>query len=273
MNDKVLKVLAFGAHPDDCDFNLGGTAIKYAKLGHKVKFISVTNGDAGHYLMGGAVLAQRRYKEAKRAAEVAGIEYEVFDIHDGQLLPTLENRNIIIRVIREFEPDIIFTHRPNDYHPDHRYTSQLVQDAAYMVTVPNVAALTQHLLLNPVIFYVSDSFQKPYPFSPDIIVGIDDSIEQKIRMLHCHESQMYEWLPYNQGILNEVPKTEEERLNWLQKKWASRNREIANKYREQLVKYYGKERGSKIEYAEAFEKCEYGSSLPEEKVKTYFPFF
>ncbi len=273
MNQKNLKVLSFGAHPDDCDYGVGGTAIKYAKLGHEVKFISVTNGDAGHYMMGGGSLAERRYKEAQRVAEIAGIKYEIFDIHDGQLLSTIENRNLVIRAIREFEPDLIFTPRPNDYHPDHRYTSQLVQDAAYMVTVPNVVSLTKHLSLNPVIFYVSDNFEKPYPFSPDVVVGIDDSIEMKIKMLNCHESQVYEWLPYNQGILNEVPKTEQERLKWLNAKWSLGNKELANKYREQLIKYYGKTRGSTIMYAEAFEKCEYGSRLQEEKIRVYFPFY
>lgn len=273
MNRKILKVIAFGAHPDDCELGLGGTAAKYTKLGHKVKFISVTNGDAGHHLMGGAVLAQRRYKETQEVAKLAGIKYEVFDIHDGQLMPTLDNRDRVVEAIRKFQPDLIFTHRPNDYHPDHRYTSKLVQDAAYMVTVPNVSALTNHLTSNPVIFYMSDNFTKPYPFQPDIVIGIDDVLETKMRMLDCHQSQVYEWLPYHQGILNDVPKDNLKKLRWLKKVWGSRNKEIANKYREHLIRSYGRQKGSKFEYAEAFEKCEYGSQITEDKITVYFPFF
>jgi len=270
---KKLRILAFGAHPDDCDIKMGGTAIKYAKMGHKVKFISVTTGDTGHYAMGGGPLAKRRRDEAMKAAKVAGIEYEILDIHGNQLLPTLENRYLIIRKIREFKPDIIFTHRPYDYHPDHRYTSQLIQDAAYTVTVPNVEALTPHLTYNPVIAYMSDDFRRPYPFSPDVVVGIDDVVEEKMRMLHCHESQMYEWLPYNQGILDEVPEDEDERFKWLKGKFLPRFREIADKYRDRLRELYGRDEGDKIQYAEAFEICEYGAPVREEDIKRIFPFF
>lgn len=265
--------MAFGAHPDDCDIKVGGIAIKYARIGHKVKFVSVTNGDSGHFRIGGGPLAQRRYKETQEAARIAGIEYEVFDVHDGQLMPTLENRHRIISTIRIFHPDLIFTHRPNDYHPDHRYTSQLVQDAAYTVTVPNVEALTPHLMYNPIIFYMSDEFQKPNPFSPDVVIGIDEVIEDKLRMLHCHKSQMYEWLPYNQGILDQVPEEHEERLKWLGEQRLPAFARIADKHRNRLKHLYGEQRGKKIRYAEAFEACEYGGRFTEDKIRTLFPFF
>ncbi|HXK61328.1 MAG TPA: PIG-L family deacetylase, partial [Acidobacteriota bacterium] len=130
-----LRILVFGAHPDDPE-KAGGTMAKYIQQGHKVRLVSVTNGDAGHFEMGGGVLAQRRYKEAQCAGAVIGAEYIVLDNHDGELMPTLENRNKIIRIIREFQPDLVFTPRPDDYHPDHRNTALLVRDAAYMVTVP-----------------------------------------------------------------------------------------------------------------------------------------
>ena len=269
---KVVRILVFGAHPDDCDVKVGGFAIKHTQLGNIVKFVSLTNGDTGHYKIGGGPLARRRYKEAQKSAKIAHIEYEIYDIHNGQLLPTLENRWRIVKEIRKFQADLILTHRPNDYHPDHRYTSQLVQDAAYTVTIPNVCALTPHLTKNPVIAYVSDNFKKPYPFSPEIVVNIDDVIDKKFDMLNCHESQFYEWLPYNKNILEQVPENPDERKIWLKNQWGPKFQEIANKYRKQLKKRYGEKVGSKIIYAEAFEICEYGRKPSKEDRETLFPF-
>jgi LmbE family N-acetylglucosaminyl deacetylase len=269
MADKQLGLLVFGAHPDDCDFRAGGLAILYAQMGHRVKFVSVTNGDAGHHEQGGASLAQRRAEEARRAGEVAGIEYVTLDHHDGELEPTLENRKQLIRIIRAFRPDLILTPRPWDYHPDHRYTATLVQDSAYMVAVPNVCADTPHLNYNPVIAYVSDGFRKPYPFQPTVAIAIDDVIEKKVAMAHCHTSQVYEWLPYNGGYLDDVPSDESKRLAWLRERWFRRN--DADAYRDLLVKLYGEAVGRSVRYAEAFEGCEYGSSLGEHNIRTLFP--
>ena len=273
MTKKHIRVLVFGAHPDDCDIKAGGIAALYTHHGHSVKFVSVTNGDAGHHEMGGGTLAQRRNAEAQAAAEIIDIEYELLDNHDGELIPSLENRLQIIRTIREFRPDLIMTHRPNDYHPDHRYTSMLVQDAAYMVTVPNVCALTPHLEKNPVIVYLSDSFRKPYPFTPDVVVGIDGVVEKKIDMLHCHESQFYEWLPFNSGTLNAVPDNEVQRREWLAERLRNRFSSIANKFRNKLIEQYGEKKGNSINYAEAFESCEYGSPLTSDNIPALFPFF
>ena len=273
MSSKQMRVLVFGAHPDDCDIKAGGVAVLYSQHGHSVKFVSVTNGDAGHHEMGGGPLAKRREAEAQAAAEITGIGYELLDNHDGELMPSLENRYKIIRSIREFQPNLIMTHRPNDYHPDHRYTSMLVQDAAYMVTVPNICPLTPHLDKNPVIVYLSDNFKKPYPFSPDVVVGIDAVVEKKIDMLHCHTSQFYEWLPYNNGTLNSVPDGEVNRREWLAGRLRNRFSNIADQYRHRLIELYGEQIGNNIQYAEAFESCEYGSSLTPENIPTLFPFF
>ncbi len=193
--DGKLRVIAFGAHPDDCDGRAGGVAAKYAALGHHVKFVSVTNGDAGHQSEGGGALAARRRKEAQEAGRRIGIEYETLDNHDGELVPSLEVRRQIIRKIREWKADIVFSPRPNDYHPDHRYTGMLVQDAAYMVVVPNICPDTPALRRNPVFFYFQDNFQRPNPFRPDVAVSIDDVAEKKVLMADAHTSQMYEWLP------------------------------------------------------------------------------
>ena len=273
MNTKQIRVLVIGAHPDDCDIKAGGIAALYTQKGHVVKFVSVTNGDAGHHEMGGGPLAQRRNAEAQAAAEIIGIEYELLDIHDGELMPTLENRFQIIRTIRDFRPDLIMTHRPNDYHPDHRYTSMLVQDAAYMVTVPNICALTPHLERNPVIVYLSDGFKKPNPFEPDVAIGIDAVVEKKIDMLHCHVSQFYEWLPYNSGTLNSVPDTTEGRRDWLAERLRKRFSTIAENNRSLLTNLYGVKEGLDMQYVETFESCEYGSSLTSENLPVLFPFF
>ncbi len=273
MEAQRLRILAIGAHPDDCDFKVGGVAALYAEQGHAVRFVSLTNGDAGHQLMGGAELARRRHAEAQAAAATIGIQYDLLDVHDGELMPSPENRRQVIRIIREFAPDLIMTHRPNDYHPDHRYTGVLVQDAAYMVTVPGVLALTPHLRINPVVVYFSDGFTRPNPFRADVVVAIDAAVERKVDMLHCHESQMYEWLPYNGLYLEQVPADSRSRRAWLRQRLDGRLREDADQYRARLVELYGEQRGRAVAYAEAFEGCEYGSPLTEENLPRLFPFF
>src|SRR5947209_15358572 len=135
-NERPLRIIVFGAHPDDCELDAGGTAARWAKLGHKVKFVSTTNGDIGHHQMAGGILARRRAAEVKKCAEILGVTTEVLDNHDGELMPTLENRKAVVRLIRGWNADLVIAPRPNDYHPDHRYTGILVQDAAFMVIVP-----------------------------------------------------------------------------------------------------------------------------------------
>jgi N-acetylglucosamine malate deacetylase 1 len=266
-----MRMIAFGAHPDDCDIKVGGTAALWVQQGHQVKFVSVTNGDAGHHEIGGVELARRRKAEAEAAGRIIGVEYQVLDIHDGELEPTLPNRRRIIQLIREFQPDLILSPRPNDYHPDHRYTAVLVQDAAYMVTVPNIAAHTPHLRDNPSICYMSDHFQKPYPFTPDVVVGIDAVMAQKLDMLACHVSQMFEWLPYNGRQEHAVPAGASERRQWLENRRSGAGQDIANRFREKLIERYGAERGASIQYAEAFEACEYGARLTPERLRELFP--
>lgn len=273
MSDHIFNILIFGAHPDDPDYSAGGTAALYARQGHNVKMVSLTNGDAGHHEMGGAPLAWRRRIEAANAGKALGVEYITLDIHDGALLPTLENRNLVIGIIREFQPDLIMIHRPNDYHPDHRYASQLVQDASYMVTVPNVVSHVPHLRTMPVIVHTWDHFQKPYPFQADVVVAIDDVVEAKVDALHCHTSQMYEWLPYNGRYLEQVPADEEERRTWLRQRIEPRLRRVADLYRPKLLELYGATHGQQVQYAEAFEACEYGSPLTQENLPTLFPFY
>ena len=268
-NDK-LHIIIIGAHPDDPD-EVGGTAYKWAQAGHDVLMVSLTNGDAGHQTLDSETLAKVRREEARRAGEVIGVRYITLDNHDGQLMPTYENRLQVIRLIREQKADIVIFPRPYDYHPDHRYTGTLVLDAAYMVTVPKILPEVPFLEKNPVFLYTYDEFTRPEPFKADVCVNIDDVIEKKIDMYHQHTSQMYEWLPFNRGALDQVPATEKERRIWLGKIWASRSN--AEPFRDILIEHYGKENGSKIKFCEAFQDSGYGTRLTEKNIKYYFPFY
>lgn len=263
-----IRVIVFGAHPDDCDIRAAGTAAKLAEMGHKVRFVSVTNGDAGHQSEGGGMLAKRRRGEAMESARRLGIEYEVLDNHDGELLPTVEIRKQVIRQIRLWNADVVIAPRPNDYHPDHRYTGVLLQDAAYMVVVPNVTPEVPPLKKNPVFLYEEDRFQRPNPFRPDIAVDIDDVWAKKVSALDAHVSQVYEWLPWVDGKLDSVPRDPVQRKQWLDQ---TRSGQITPATRASLVKWYGAERANKVKHAEAFEVCEYGKQPTEQDIRALFP--
>ena len=268
---KKLNILAIGAHPDDCDSKFGGTAALFAKMGHNVKFLALTNGDAGHQSMGGGPLAKRRRQEAHNAAKALGIsEYEVLDNHDGELFPTLTVRLEVIRRIREWDADIVLGLRPNDYHPDHRNAGSVVQDAAYMNIVPNVAPDTPPLQKNPVFLYMSDRFSKPYPFQKDIAVIVDEVIDTKVKGLAAHDSQMFEWLPWTNGTdPSTIPTGEKERLAWLKERWMNRKPEASTLLA--LKKWYPDVDLTKVSQVEFFEICEYGKQPTDEEIREMFP--
>ncbi len=267
--DSQLRVIAFGAHPDDCDIRAAGTAALYMAHGAAVEFVSVTNGDAGHQEEGGGLLAKRRRAEAEESGRRLGVHYVVLDNHDGELLPTLEVRRQIIRLIRQWHADIVLAPRPNDYHPDHRYTGVLVQDAAYMVVVPNIVSDTPPLRKNPAFFYYQDHFQTPAPFRPDVAIDIDPVFAKKIDALDAQVSQVYEWLPWVAGRLADVPKDAAERKRWLatEEYTPAPNADV----RKALEKWYGPVRGAQVKHAEAFELCEYGSQPSEQELRRLFP--
>jgi LmbE family N-acetylglucosaminyl deacetylase len=266
--EKPLNVIVLGAHPDDCDGDAGGTAILFAKMGHNVKFVSLTNGDAGHYAKGGGALAKIRIAEAEEAGKRFGIkEYQVMDNHDGELMPTLENRLKVIREIRKWNADIVIGPRPNDYHPDHRYTAILMQDAAFMVVVPNIAPDVPALEKNPVFLYAADRFQKPNPFEADVAIDIDDVFDQKINGMAAHASQYFDWLPWLSGTLDQIPEDEAGKLDYLAKRRTFRP---GTSTRESLIKWYG-EKGETVQHAEGFEICEYGKQPNEKEIRRLFP--
>jgi LmbE family N-acetylglucosaminyl deacetylase len=269
--NQTVRVIAFGAHPDDCDLGAGGLAGKYVRHGDKVKFVSLTNGDAGHQTLRGDELAKRRRAEAEEAGRRMGIEYEVLDNHDGKLLPSLDVREQVIREIRQWKADVVIAPRPNDYHPDHRYTGVLVQDASYMVIVPDLVTDTPPLARNPVFLYYSDRFTRPQPFRADIVVSIDDVFEKKINMLDAHVSQFYEWLPWTEGKFEQVPKDPAERKKWLAEQTLA-GRKTQPGWRQALEKRYG-EQAAAVQHAEGFEITEYGRQPSEEEIRKLFPFF
>jgi LmbE family N-acetylglucosaminyl deacetylase len=275
-DDGKLRIIAFGAHPDDCELRAAGAAAKWAALGHHVKFVSVTNGDIGHWSMAGGPLAQRRTAEVQKCARILGIETQVLDIHDGELLPTLEHRKTITQLIRDWKADVVLSHRPNDYHPDHRNTGILVQDAAYMVTVPYFCPDTPYLTKNPVFLYFEDRFTRPNPFSADVVVAIDDVIDAKLQAVDCLESQFYEGgcnggpqLVPDASDAAAVAARRQEVRSAFDRRFAA----TAARFAPQLAQWYGADRAAKLSYAEAFEICEYGRQPGPGELRQLFPFF
>ena len=269
-----LRVICFGAHPDDAELKAGGVAAMWAAKGHEVKLVSVTNGDIGHWKEAGGPLARRRKAEVERAAKIFGTSVEVLNTHDGELMPSLENRRTITRLIREWQADIVMSHRPNDYHPDHRYTGVLVQDAAYMVAVPNFLPEVPALKSNPVFLYYSDRFEKPNPFQADIVVSIDSVMDKKLDGLTGMESQFYEGGALGSAdLIPQEPAKQQERRNKVRAEFINRDRNTAQRFRRNLEEWYGKDRAEKIQYAEAFEICEYGRRPDKAEIKKLFPFF
>ncbi len=282
-----MKILMIGAHQDDNEFRVGGLAHKYVQMGYEVRFLSLCNGCGGHHIMTPAETTARRAKESAAVAELLGIKYDVWeDMNDCTLMPTLENRRRLIRYIREFSPDLIISHRANDYHADHRAAGILINDASYMLIVPHECPDVPAMTFTPVIMYYEDRFTDP-DFRCDIVLDMDDEIDTKLQIAHLNVSQVYEWLPYTEH--QEVPEGEAERFEWLKgmnitadttdeevmaapRGYAVRFAKTAARFRKELIVRYGEARGSKIRYAEAFQLCPYGGTLTEELKEKLFNF-
>jgi LmbE family N-acetylglucosaminyl deacetylase len=271
MSTESTRLLVLGAHPDDAEFHAGGLISVYRDRGYDVKIVSVTNGGAGHHQRNAEELAAVRTQEAAAVGRLIGAAYEVWEYPDGGLQPTLEVRHRVIREIRTFAPDLVLTHRLNDYHPDHRAVGQLVQDASYLVTVPLVASDTEPLRKDPVVAYMPDLFTKPNPLTPDVVVDITEYMERIVAMLACHRSQVYEWLPYNKGVADQVPADDKAKLEWLAAWFSQRARAVADRFRPRLIEVFGPQRGSAIEFAEAYEISEYASCLDDAARRRLFP--
>jgi LmbE family N-acetylglucosaminyl deacetylase len=266
-----LRIIAFGAHPDDAELKASGVAALWAAQGAKVKFVAMTNGDVGHFAEAGGPLAKRRKAEVAECARILGIENEVFDIHDGELESTLEYRKRMARAIRDWQADIVMGHRPYDYHPDHRYTGVLMDDTAVVVAAPFFVPDTPPTKRNPVYMYYSDNFQDPKPFTPTLVVGIDDVAEKKWKCISAMPSQFGDKDSWQARTLPNVPQSDGERQAFLVDIVKNRGSALANQYRDRLIALYGKERGEKIKYAEAFQLGQYGRQASLEELKGMFP--
>jgi len=274
--DGKLRVIVFGAHPDDCEIKAGGVAALWSAQGHHVKFVSLTNGDIGHWAQAGGPLALRRLAEVKKCAQILGIETHVHDVHDGELLPTLEDRKAVTRMIRQWRADVVISHRPNDYHPDHRNVGLLVQDAAYMVTVPFFCPDTPYLTKNPVFLFGEDRFTRPNRFVPDVVVGIDGVIEKKLQAMAALESQFYEGGANGGPHLVPDPRNKDAvaaRKKEVEDRFRQRYAATADRFRQKLIEAYGEKDGANVRYAEAFEVSEYGRMPSREEIRKLFPFF
>ena len=233
------------------------------ELGHEVIFVSVTDGSAGHQTMGRKELAARRYAETQKVAERLSITYIVMGTPDGDLVADLRARHELIKVIREHKPDVIISPRPNDYHPDHRATGQLVQDCSFLLTVPLVCPDAPRLARNPYIFYHQDGFTKPTELRPDILVDISAVIDKKMQNIALHESQIFEWLPFINNFADETPRPSDDYVDWMKLHWGNpgRSSRFAVNFDDPDVKHL-----------EVFECCEYGSKVTPDIAKQLFPF-
>src|SRR5918995_4937505 len=265
-----LRIIAFGAHPDDAELKAGGVAAQWAARGHKVKFVAMTNGDVGHFAEAGGPLARRRKAEVAECARILGIETEVLDIHDGELTPSLENRKTVARLIREWQAEIVMGHRPYDYHADHRYTGVLLDDAAVVVVAPFFTPDTPPTKVNPIFLYYSDGFQDPKPFNPTVVVGIDDAAEKKWQCVSAMPSQFGDKDSWQGRTLPNVPDGDRERQAYLLELVKKRNVAVAEQYRDRLRALYGTEPANKVQYAEAFQLSQYGRQVPVDDLKRLF---
>lgn len=273
-NDGKLRIIAFGAHPDDCEIQTGGVSALWAKQGHHVLLVSVTNGDIGHWREAGGPLAKRRKAEVDAAHKILGVQGVVLDNHDGELEPTLENRRTLTRLIRLWNADLVLGPRTNDYHPDHRYTGVLVQDAAFMVTVPFFCPDVPAMQKNPVFMYYTDRFQKPAPSKPDIVISIDPVVEKKLDALGVMISQFAEGgANGNASLYPADPAGQQRRRQQVRDNFSRRFVGTVARFNHELATWYPGDAAGKVKHAEAFEICEYGSQPDKNELKRLFPFF
>ena len=281
-----MKILMIGAHQDDNEFRCGGLAAKLVRRGHDVRFLSLCNGCGGHHIMTPEETTARRATESAAVAELLGVTYDVWDIDDCSIEPDLATRRRLIRYVRQYSPDVIITHRQNDYHADHRAAGILMQDASYMLIVPHECPDVPAMKKTPVILYNEDNFKNPV-FTPDVLVDVTDEFDIKMKIADLNVSQVYEWLPYTNG--HEVPEGKEERFEWLKgmnitdettdeeilaatRGYAVRFAKTAARFRKELIERMGEEKGRAVRYAEAYELCPYGGPLTDEIRKEVFEF-
>lgn len=265
-----MKFLIICAHPDDCDILFGGTAIKLTRRGDEVVFVSVTNGDTGHHLLSREETAKLRKKETISSKNTLGIsDYLVLE-HPCGIEPTLEMRKEIVRLIRNYSPDIVLTHRLCDYHPDHRATAQLVIDSAYVCRVPHFCEDTKIPEKTPIFAHTYDKFVDPRPIRADAAVEIDSVFEEKLKALYCHKSQFFEWLPWIDNVDYDDKKATEDERRMVLVERMERFKTASEIGRNVLVLRYGAEAAKAITYSEVFEQSPYGRTVDQKTFQAIF---
>jgi LmbE family N-acetylglucosaminyl deacetylase len=248
------RLMILGAHPDDCEWMGGGLAALCIRAGWTVRFVSATNGDAGHHEMAPRALAARRRIEARRAAAVIGAKADTLGEHDGRLFVNDRTTEKAVSAIRRFDPDILIAHRVTEYHRDHRYAAQLVLDASFVLQVPLVYPKVPAPRRVPVIFYACDFFTEGTPFRADFIVDVTDVLETRTHMLLEHVSQFQEWIPWLNGNRSAGRRSPATDLEDISRGLEHRPRAIALRYAAMLKRKYRRKVGA----AEAFMLSEYG---------------
>ncbi len=276
MKQNELRVMIIGAHPDDPDITAGGLAYKFAQCGARVRLVAICNGSKGHMQMKSKEIAIRRYGEAQQAKEILGVEeYRIFPHEDCEIEVTLAQRMEMTRLIREFAPHLVFTHRICDYHVDHRTVGTLVMDTSYLLGVPLWCPDVPIPSVMPAIYFLSDAFRTPSELRPDILFSIDDVKDTILNAMNCHQSQFFEWLAFDKKIEHEIPSATDlpARKAFMEKYWLVPKKGFdAMRFRSRLEALYGKDEAAKIQYVEAFELSEYGYQPTPEELPNLFPF-
>ena len=186
-----MRVMAVGAHPDDIEFICAGTLARCVQRGDEVFNVVCTNGDMGHMVIPAEELGKMRTEEARRAAETVGAEFKMLGEPDEWLFHDKRTRLLMIDAIRWANPDIIITHAPEDYHPDHRTASDLVFAASFLATVPHIE--TEHGAVDSLATLIYADPLAGTNFIPEEYVDISETLDLKVQALLCHESQVV-WL-------------------------------------------------------------------------------
>ena len=272
MKNKEKRVIVICAHPDDAELTTGGTGILLSRSGYKVKLVSLTNGNKGHHKGTKNEIAIRRYNETQEVKKRMNCEYEILNNEDGELEANLKNRMEVIRLIREWKADIVITHPSYDYHPDHRNTSLLVQDAAFLVNVPKILPEVPALTESPLFLYTRGRYADRQKPNPDIVVDITPVVREKAYIIDAHASQIYEWLPWINRSNKIIPDTQEEKIEYILKEYVLTRGEIKEKDRPVVEKWYGN-KAKEVKTIEAFEICEFGRAVNDQDIRELFPMF
>jgi LmbE family N-acetylglucosaminyl deacetylase len=193
-----MRVLALGAHPDDLEILCGGTLARYVEEGHEVVMCHATKGDRGSFEHTSEEIARIRHGEAARAAEICGAEHISLGLSDGEVnAGDVEQRMLVIDLVRRTRPDVIITHSTGDYMVDHNEISKLAVDASFLSSLPLIETRHGNHAVVPAVFHMETI--TGLGFAPTEFVDVTGTIETKARMLEAHESQL-RWLMDHDGV-------------------------------------------------------------------------